>query len=77
MNKQRRELIAGAVAKLEEAKADLETARDEERNYLDALPGHFKSAGTVRQAQKILDGLGNTIFALAHAIVDAEQSTKP
>lgn len=71
MNNERRKMIAVAVAHLAEAKADLETARDEEQDYLDNMPESFQEGSKGETAQEAIDLLENVVDGIENAIDEA------
>jgi ribosome recycling factor len=73
MNNERRKMIAATGRMLEEAKADLETARDEEQDYYDNMPESFQGGDKGDTAQNSIDALEEAINAMDEVIDAAER----
>jgi hypothetical protein len=68
MNKQRRKLIDDALDKIEAAKVDLETARDEEQEFYDNMPESLQSGDKGHAAEEAAANLSEIIDGLETAI---------
>lgn len=64
MNASRREIIRRAVLALTATKTDLEAARDEEQNFLDAMPEPFQRSDKFACGQEHVDALDAIIEAI-------------
>ncbi|TRB00441.1 MULTISPECIES: hypothetical protein [Rhizobium/Agrobacterium group] len=64
MNKERRKEIARAAAMIDEAKAILETCRDEEQEYYDNMPESFQDGEKGSTAQEAIDALEEAVSSL-------------
>ena len=79
MNKDRRKMIAAAsetiqkiVGMIEDAKSELETARDEEQEYYDNMPESLQSGEKGQAAEAAIEQLETAISELedAYASID-------
>lgn len=78
MNKDRRKelsrivgMIEGLSGTISEAISALESARDEEQEYFDAMPESFQGGEKGEQAQASIDNMGEAISALEEIDLDA------
>lgn len=76
MNKERRKLIDEALDKIEAAKADLETARDEEQEYLDNMPENMRDGDKGQAAQEAIDNLESCINDIDNAINNGRSASE-
>jgi hypothetical protein len=72
MNDARRKAITEAHAKLDEAKSLLETTRDEEQDYYDAMPESFQNGDKGEKAQSAIDALDEAINELESAMANLD-----
>ncbi len=70
MNAERRKNLAKALELLEEAKSMLETARDDEQEYFDAMPESFQGGDKGDKAQHVISQLDDA-FNAAETAVDS------
>lgn len=70
MNKDRRKLIASAHALVDEAKALLEQARDEEQEYFDNMPDSLQEGQRGQQADEVVETLQEMIDDLENIDFD-------
>lgn len=76
MNKERRKAIQAALAKLAEARSELEMVRDEEQEAFDALSESFQSSERGEAMQAAIDNLEQAcsqVEEAEHAAEDAMQ----
>lgn len=74
MNNVRRKEIAKAVELLTQAREILQTARDEEQGYLDAMPNSFRDGEKGERAESVIEALEDAVSAIeeAEAACDTE-----
>ena len=70
MNKERRKLIQVVIDRIEELKADLETAVEDEQAYLDSIPENLMNSERYEKAE---DAVGNLESAM-DSLNDAEEA---
>jgi predicted transcriptional regulator len=77
MNKDRRKMIAQitedvqkAINLLEDVQGDIETVRDEEQDYLDAMPESMQGGEKGEMAQEAIDALEEALEAVS-SLLDA------
>jgi hypothetical protein len=76
MNKQRRGLLGSIAGAIEEQKAELEGARDEEQEYLDNMPENMADGEKGSAAQEVIDSLEEAIDGLDGAINNLETAAQ-
>lgn len=64
MNAQRRKKLDEINGMLAEARAELETVRDEEQEYFDNMPESFQNGERGQKAQEAIDAMETVIGAL-------------
>lgn len=64
MNNERRKIIRAALDAIETAKAELEQARDDEQEALDALPDALQSSERGQKMTDCVDTLSGAIDAI-------------
>lgn len=64
MNDQRRKDIRAALAKIGEARGELETAMNDEQEYFDAMPESLQSGEKGEKATECIDTLQSAIDSL-------------
>lgn len=67
MNKARRRDIERAAELIEQAKAILETAEGEEREYFDAMPENMQGGDKGQKAETAADALQEAVDSLSEA----------
>lgn len=72
MNKQRREYLANARDRLEGIKSDIETARDEEQDFLDSMPQSMQDGAKGENAAGAIEAMEEAIENLESAITNLE-----
>jgi len=68
MNKQRRKDLARALELLSEAQNIIETAQEEEQEYLDNMPESLQSSDRYYAAEAAADALTEALSSLEEAI---------
>lgn len=76
MNKLRREMIIAAAGKLEEAKADIETATEEEQEYFDNMPESLQGSEKGEQAEEVVQELEQVVSELEDLISRVEDQAQ-
>jgi hypothetical protein len=74
MNDARRKIVQAALDKLAEARALLETARDEEQEYFDNMPEAFQSGDKGAVAEGAISSLEEAIGNVESAEGNAEDA---
>ncbi len=74
MNDARRKIIREAISKLQDARALLEQAKDEEQEYFDNMPESFQSGEKGQNAENTVAVLGEAIEGIetAEGIAEGE-----
>lgn len=74
MNEDRRKQINGALDKLREGLADLESARDDEQEYFDNMPESLQTGEKGEKAEGAVSQLEDAISEIESAISTAEEA---
>jgi hypothetical protein len=72
MNDARRKQIEEVLGRISEARADLETLKDEEQDYYDNMPESFQNGQNGEKAQAAIDALDEAINKLEDVESDIE-----
>lgn len=75
MNNQRRKEINKAVGLIEEAKAILGQAQEEEQEYYDNMPESFQNGEKGERASATADNLQSAVDSLEEALSAVEEAT--
>ena len=74
MNKARREALAKIGEAIEEAKSDIEMLRDEEQEYLDAMPESLQSSEKHDIAENAVSSMDDAINSLEEVVSSIEEA---
>ncbi len=74
MNKARREALAKIGEAIEEAKGDIEMLRDEEQEYLDAIPESLQSSDKHDTAENAVSSMDDAINRLEEVVSSIEEA---
>lgn len=73
MNKQRRKMIAEVVERIEAAKGDLETIRDEEQDAFGNMPEGLQGSLRGEAMEESIESLDNAVGAIEDALEYLEE----
>ncbi len=68
MNAERRKALEAVSAKLEDAKSELETLREEEEGYYDNMPESLQSGEKGEKAQAAMDAMQEAVDSIESAV---------
>ncbi|MBP7704159.1 MAG: hypothetical protein KA105_02600 [Caulobacter sp.] len=74
MNRERRKALTLALELIEQAKAIVEAAEAEERDYAEAMPESLQSGERYERAVQVADDLENVLATLDQASVDLTEA---
>ena len=74
MNNARRAALAKIGEVIEEAKGDIEMLRDEEQEYLDAMPESLQSSEKHGTAENAVSSMDNAINSIEEVISSIEEA---
>jgi hypothetical protein len=76
MNADRRKNISDALDKIREGLEGLETAKDEEQDYLDNMPESLQGGDKGQKAEEAISNLEDAISSIEDAISTAESAAE-
>lgn len=74
MNKERRKRIEEAIAKLSEAKSDIEDIQSEEQEYLDNMPENMQQGEKADAAQTAISSMDDAMNYIDDAMSSLEEA---